>query len=69
MRRPIKLRTIRVATFYERREGRAPRVEAYTRDYSIDWKGCRVYDVEALNGNDAKRIAIAMRRKDEQEAP
>lgn len=32
---------------------------AYTVWYSTDWEGCAVVEVEAKNGTEAKKIAIA----------
>lgn len=63
-----KLKVWKVATFYEVREGRTPRIEAYTRWYSTDWKGCKIYHVSAETGTRAKKLAIAQRRSDEKQA-
>ena len=55
----------RVYTFYETRENRVPRVSAYTLWADPSWVGCKVYDVEADSGTEAKKIAIKMRKEDE----
>lgn len=34
------------------------RYMAYTRDYNPSWSGCCEHTVEAVNGNEAKRMAI-----------
>jgi len=60
-----KLRVFAVATYYKRREGKAPRVSAYTRWYGVAWDGYRLYHVSAESGSAAKRIAIEQRRHDE----
>ncbi len=44
------LKTFKVATFYEPRQGRKPtasKIQAYTITYNPAWKGCVMYTVEA----------------------
>ena len=56
MSTPKPLKSIRVAVFvHVGRKG----YMAYTRDYSEDWPGCNIVEVEAKNGDCAKRLAIA----------
>lgn len=52
-------REITVYVFKEERPGRKPMWTAYTRWASPEWNGCRVVNVMAANGAEAKRIAIA----------
>lgn len=47
---------------HERGEGRTPLVTAYTRYYRMDWPGCVEYEIEAASGEEAKRIAIRLRK-------
>lgn len=58
-------RTIKVFTFWEDRFPRKPRCTAYTMWANEQWPGCRVYEVEATSGAEAKKIAIALRRQHE----
>lgn len=59
-------KTFQVMTFYEPREGRAPRVAAYTTWASPSWDGCKVIEVKAKDGTEAKKIAIRLRKEMEQ---
>ena len=55
-----------VATFvHNRGPGRKPLVTAYTRDFNPSWEGCKLYEVYADSGTEAKKIAIACRKNDE----
>jgi hypothetical protein len=56
---------IKVYTFYEERPGRAPRVSAYTMWVNPTWPGCKTIEVDAINGTEAKKIAIKLRRQEE----
>jgi hypothetical protein len=58
----------KVATFAHERKNGSKWFTAYTRDYSEQWEGCRIYHVEASSGSEAKRIAIANRKIDEARA-
>lgn len=60
------MKHFRVMTFWHADEGKKPYAVAYLRDASEQWKGCVAFDVEALNGSDAKRIACAKRRRMEE---
>jgi hypothetical protein len=57
------MRSFKVLTFFENRPGRKPLVTAYTRDANPLWDGCKVIDIEAENGTDAKKIAIKKRKE------
>lgn len=49
---------IKVAVFvHASRTGRDAYM-AYTRDYNPEWPGCNIIEVEAKNGDCAKRLAI-----------
>jgi hypothetical protein len=51
----------RVGVFKEEREGRKPLYSAYTMWYDPEWKNCvGEYNVEAANGEEAKKIAIGL---------
>jgi hypothetical protein len=52
-----------VATFCSREGGRKPKFSAYTLWYNPEWDGCVMIDVMASSGAEAKRKAIAERRK------
>ncbi len=54
-----------VYTFREDREGRKPRYSAYTQWASPSWAGCKTYLIEAVNGTEAKKLAITRRREEE----
>jgi hypothetical protein len=54
-RRPLKLIKVGVFPFDERNT----RFSAYTTWYNPQWKGCCEHKVEALNGTEAKKLAIA----------
>ena len=54
-----ELKTIRVAVFVHSRKGRKPLIMAYTRDYNSSWEGYNGVSVEAKNGTEAKKLAIA----------
>lgn len=60
-----RLKLIKVYTFYEERPGRVPRVSAYTMWVNPTWDGCKIIDVEAANGTEAKKIAIRLRKAHE----
>lgn len=38
---------------------RLPRVHAYTIWFNPSWEGCCMHEVDACNGTEAKKIAIA----------
>lgn len=57
-----------VATYCEPGETRRSKVEAYTLWWSPEWPGFRQYHVQAVNGREAKRLAITARLADEAEA-
>lgn len=57
----------KVYTFFHDRYPKKSRVTAYTRWANEEWEGCRVYQVEAQNGAEAKKRAIAQRFLDEAE--
>ncbi len=59
------LRPFRVYTFCEKRPGRKDRISACTLWENREWAGCITYDVEAVNGTEAKKQAIELRRLDE----
>ena len=50
-------RKVRVAVFPYRGK-RGYRFNAYTRIYNPEWEGCNLVDVEAANGNEAKKLAV-----------
>lgn len=53
-----------VAVFEHAQAMRATRLTAYTRDYSPSWPGiCLHRDIEAVNGNAAKKAAMAEHRE------
>lgn len=58
MTTPKPLKTIRVAVFVHPGRSRN-QYSAYTRWYNKDWPGCNIVEVEAENGDCAKRLAIA----------
>lgn len=61
------MKTFRVATFvHQRGEGRRPLYNAYTRWFNESWNGCAVFDVEAVDGKEAKKKAIELRKAVEQ---
>jgi hypothetical protein len=47
----------RVGVFTEQR-ARGPSYRAYTTWFNPAWEGCRVFEVDATNGTEAKRMAI-----------
>lgn len=53
-RRPLKL--IKVGVFPPDDDCRSYR--AYTRYYNTAWPGCCEHEVEAVNGTEAKEIAV-----------
>lgn len=55
--RPLK--NIHVAVFVHLRENRKPMITAYTRWFNPSWSGYNGIDVQAKNGTEAKKIAIA----------
>ncbi len=55
---------MKVATFYEPRDNRQPKIShirAYTVTYNPSWKGCIVYDIDTKSGEEAKRQARSLR--------
>jgi hypothetical protein len=63
--RVAAMKTFRIGTFAE---GPAiSKISAYTQWYNPTWPGCIEYDIEAANGNEAKRIARRKRHAHEQE--
>ena len=62
-------REFKVGTFCKPGETRKSKVGAYTLWYSPDWsageEGCIKYTVSAINGTEAKKIAIAKRLEHE----
>lgn len=54
---------MKVATFFhgDAEDPKISKVMAYTSWYNPSWEGCVVYDVEAKNGTEAKRVAREMR--------
>lgn len=59
---------ITVYTFFHPRPGKTVRlshIHAYTRWCPLTWSGRKAYEVEAINGDDAKRIAKQLRYLDE----
>jgi hypothetical protein len=52
-------RRIRVAVFYDDSPRLRVRWGAYTNWYSPTWPGCCMHEVEAKNGTEAKKLAIA----------
>ena len=59
------MKTFRVYTYCAPRETRRSKVSAYTLWASPSWTGCRVYEIEAASGVEAKRIAVDRRLEDE----
>lgn len=51
------MKTFRVGTFYDGR-----RFSAYTTWYNAEWSDCIEYEVEAVNGTQAKNLAIQQRK-------
>lgn len=60
------MKSFRVATFVNERPSGTRYWNAYTRDYNESWSGCRMYTVLAKNGTEAKRIAISLRKADDE---
>jgi hypothetical protein len=48
---------------FEHPKKRSVMLMAYTRDYNPQWSGCCLHEVEAPNGSEAKRIAMAEHRE------
>lgn len=57
-----------VATYCQPGETRRSKVQAYTLWWSPEWSGFRPYHIQASSGNEAKKLAIAMRLEDERAA-
>ena len=59
----------RVGTFCEAGKRRGPPkaswINAYTLTFNEAWPGCIVYEVEASDGTEAKRIATKLRLEHE----
>ena len=53
----------KVATFYTPRMGQPMKshISAYTLWYNPAWEGCVEYEVDALTGSEAKKLAIGLR--------
>lgn len=66
MKVSTKRRLYRVGTFVHPRGGKKALIMAYLRDFSPQWQGCVVYDVEASSGKEAKWLACGLRRRSEQ---
>lgn len=47
-----------IGVFTEWRNGRKPKISAYSTWYNPDWKGCCVHKVSADTGTEAKKMAI-----------
>lgn len=62
------MKIIKVATFCRKGETRVSRVNAYTYWYVDHMSDCITYEVEAINGTEAKKIAKQLRLKHEKEA-
>lgn len=58
-----KITTFKVGTFRHERKSGSVYYMAYTRDYNPSWEGCREFAVQAVNGSEAKKRAIALRRQ------
>ena len=54
-----KLKVIRVGTFAV---PGSKQIACYTTWYNPAWEGCVEFDVEAVNGNEAKKKAVVLRR-------
>jgi hypothetical protein len=54
------MKKILVGTFYDGR-----RFSAYTTWYNPQWPGCIEYEIDAMNGTEAKKLAIKLRREKE----
>mgnify|MGYP001003637558 CR=1 FL=1 len=68
MSKAPNVQPFKVFTFYRPRPGRRPvrsHIAAYTRWASEEWAGCRVYEILAENGAEAKRAAVDARLADE----
>lgn len=57
------MKRFKVMTFRTDREGKKPQYDAYTTWANPEWKGCVVIEVEAKNGTEAKKQAIAERKR------
>ena len=58
-------KTFRVATFARLTATGKVAVNAYTYWFNESWDGCIVYEIDAINGTEAKRIAIQKRKDHE----
>lgn len=57
------MKEFKVYTFKSKRENGTPLYLAYLRDANPEWEGCKVINVMATTGNEAKKIAIDLRKK------
>lgn len=56
---------IKVGTFITHRRDKMPIISAYTKWYNSGWTGCKEYEIEAKNGEEAKKLAVKRRRLEE----
>lgn len=56
-------KVIRVGVFGDVRASSKPYYRAYTTWYNPEWKGCCEHQVEAINGTEAKKLAIEQHKE------
>ena len=63
------IRIYRVGVFVHKKDNGRYTYSAYTQWYSPSWSNCREYDVEAANGSEAKKKALALAKAADAASP